>query len=206
MNDFELLAAVWEGWAALGARLDPDAWDVPTRCEGWTVLDVTAHVSQGVSGLGALADSRRVDGDADHPSPGALMRALKPNPELAASIAAKNADLARRDGQAHAPAELIERLERGARQARDLASMDPTTTVDYFGHGTTTIAVAVQIRVIEGVVHMLDVAEALRLQPVPLPEGALRRTAVLLLEMAPLKEFIEFATGRSARQIFPVHT
>jgi uncharacterized protein (TIGR03083 family) len=39
------IAAEHQAFAALLRELDGDAWTRPSRCEGWTVADVAAHVS-----------------------------------------------------------------------------------------------------------------------------------------------------------------
>ena len=44
------MTAEHHAFAALLRELDPDGWAQPTRCEGWTVADVAAHVS------GTMAD------------------------------------------------------------------------------------------------------------------------------------------------------
>ena len=47
-----------EDFRAMLGRLDDQAWATPTRCEGWTVADVSGHV------VGSLADivAGRFDG------------------------------------------------------------------------------------------------------------------------------------------------
>ena len=36
----DALAQAWRAWAELGAQLDDEQWDRPTRLEGWKVRDV----------------------------------------------------------------------------------------------------------------------------------------------------------------------
>jgi uncharacterized protein (TIGR03083 family) len=54
----EGLVAELAAFGALIGPLDADAWAAPTRCEGWTVADVSAHV------IGSMADvvSGRLEG------------------------------------------------------------------------------------------------------------------------------------------------
>ena len=42
-----------DAFGALVGPLDATAWEAPTRCEGWTVGDVAAHV------IGSMADVSR---------------------------------------------------------------------------------------------------------------------------------------------------
>ncbi|MFI7597899.1 maleylpyruvate isomerase N-terminal domain-containing protein [Actinoplanes sp. NPDC049681] len=39
------VAQTWNAWAALGDDLDTDGWATPTRCPGWDVAALFAHVS-----------------------------------------------------------------------------------------------------------------------------------------------------------------
>jgi len=44
-RDFvEALADTWQGTAAVGHELDPEEWDTPTECPGWTVRDQISHM------------------------------------------------------------------------------------------------------------------------------------------------------------------
>jgi hypothetical protein len=62
---------------------------------------------------------------------------------------------------------------------------------------------ALRIVLLEATVHLLDVQRALDLPP-DVPPEALRETSLLLAEIAPAVEFVEAATGRSARSPLPV--
>ena len=41
------MTVTMKGFAALVAKLEPQHWDQPTRCTGWSVLDVVDHVVAG---------------------------------------------------------------------------------------------------------------------------------------------------------------
>jgi hypothetical protein len=69
--------------------------------------------------------------------------------------------------------------------------------------GVTTWAEAVRIVLLESVVHLLDVLDALGRTPDVPPDG-LRETADVLAELADPVAFIEAATGRSAVSPLPV--
>jgi hypothetical protein len=60
----------------------------------------------------------------------------------------------------------------------------------------TTWAEAARIALLEAVVHLLDVLDALGRAP-DLPAGALRETVHLLADLADPVAFIEGATGRA---------
>jgi uncharacterized protein (TIGR03083 family) len=204
-DDFDVLEELWQRWCDLGRRLDGEAWVRPTRCEGWTVADVFAHVSQGISGLEGLATRRVVEGLPEHRSAAALLRALKPAPEVATELAEVTARRATDDASAVSRQEMINRFCRDGSQAVSEARLKRGATVDYFRHGTTTIEASVHLRIVEALIHLLDVDDALD-EEINLPDAALRRTTDFLVEMTPPRVFIEFASGRSDVHPFPVHS
>ncbi|MEV4695105.1 maleylpyruvate isomerase N-terminal domain-containing protein [Micromonospora echinospora] len=61
-TETEVLGDLWRVWGAWGADLDEAQWTAPTRCAGWDVAALYAHVSQGVGGLAALAQRRSPTG------------------------------------------------------------------------------------------------------------------------------------------------
>ena len=67
----------------------------------------------------------------------------------------------------------------------------------------TTWAEAARIVLLESVVHLLDVLDALG-RPPDVPPDGLRETARLLAEVADPVRFVEAATGRSASAVLPV--
>jgi hypothetical protein len=69
--------------------------------------------------------------------------------------------------------------------------------------GTIWLSDYVVTRLVEATVHLLDLQEALGVA-MPIPNLALERCAAVLLQLTPLADFIEVATGRSAAKLFPV--
>lgn len=97
----EGLPAELESFGELVKSLDDKEWNTPTRCEGWTVADVAAHV------IGTMADvvNGRVEGQG--------------TPEVTAR------QVEERRGRT--PAELAEELEGATKVSRDmLAAFDDT--------------------------------------------------------------------------------
>ena len=117
-------------------QLDPEG---PTACEGWTVADLDNHMANNLVGLAAV-EQRRVDGPAT------------------AGVAGWADELA-----AFAP--VADEIARGGRlRTRDqvdaaLAALDahPADTVVHQATGDHTLRDAAVFRVIEAVVHGLDV-------------------------------------------------
>jgi uncharacterized protein (TIGR03083 family) len=204
-DDFDVLVELWQRWCDLGQRLDDERWVRPTRCEGWTVADVFAHVSQGIAGLEGLATRRVVEGSAEYRSAAALLRALKPAPDVAAELAEVTARRATDDASGISRQELVARFCRDSAQAVRQARLQRGATVDYFRHGTTTMEASVHIRIVEAAIHLLDVDDALD-EEIDVPDAALRRAIDFLVEMTPARAFIEFASGRSDVHPFPVHS
>jgi uncharacterized protein (TIGR03083 family) len=203
-DDLPVLAALWRSWADVGQALGPSDWTRPTRCEGWDVAALYAHVSQGVSGLSALAARRRPVEKPDHADAAAVIAALKPGPDAAARLAERNAAHAREDAASVGPAALIARFRVDGPAAVAAAEEAADAFVDYFRHGVVPMSAAVTIRLAEATIHLLDLRDALGGRG-ELPPGALSRTAQFLLSMTPLEKFVELATGRGEHVIFPVH-
>jgi uncharacterized protein (TIGR03083 family) len=146
----ELRAALDRQYAVVVAglaELDPDG---PTDCAGWTVADLETHLALTARRLGAIA-AQPVDGA---PDGGGIEQWARSLPGLA--------DVA--DEQARG-----ERLALGEQLpplAEALAGREPDQVVEQLT-GRHRLADAVLFRLVEGVVHGLDVA----IEPDP---GALR--------------------------------
>ena len=116
--------------------LDPDG---PTACEGWTVADLDNHMANNLRGLAAV-DERRVDSPATAGVAG-WANALEGFAAIADELA-RGGRLRTRDHVA------------GALSALD---QHPADTVVHQATGDHTLRDAAVFRVIEGVVHGLDV-------------------------------------------------
>jgi uncharacterized protein (TIGR03083 family) len=197
------IAQTWNEWAALGGGLDTDGWATPTRCPGWDVAALFAHVS--IFPV-ILAEASRMDA----PPTGELLTAVdilrgfnRPD-GIAYAMAEMTADRAVSDAASCAPADLVTRFAvTGPQAVERLRAADPATVVPWPAAGPTALAEGMRIVLLESVVHLLDAFRALGRSP-EVPGPALRDTARLLAEMAPPVEFVEAATGRSARSPLPV--
>lgn len=199
-----ILAGLWMAWSEVCAGLSEEDWSRPTRCGDWNVAALVAHVSSGVGGLAALVDDRGVDGPAELRSAAELLRAVKPSAEVASRLAERVAGQARDDGAASTTAELVERLRAGVDLCERLTGrLDQSA--DYFGRGTSTIGAAVDLRIVEAFVHVLDLQAALD-RPLVFPQDGMRITIAFLVDLVPPVAFIELATGRGSHDIFPVHS
>ncbi|MBZ6473956.1 maleylpyruvate isomerase N-terminal domain-containing protein [Streptomyces griseocarneus] len=201
----DALEQTWRIWADLGAELTERQWTAATRCPGWDVAAVYAHHSTfprdmdgplpplsgrpGVEPVTAVEMVRRFN------APGGVAHE-------AADAVAKGAV----SGAAEAGGGgLVERFAvRGPGAVRRLRAEEPARTVPWGATGLTLeLAEAVRIVLLEATVHLLDVQRALDRPPL-VPPQALSDTALLLAEVAPPVDFIEAATGRSARSPLPV--
>jgi uncharacterized protein (TIGR03083 family) len=199
-----LLDTLWHEWAGIGSGLEESQWRLPTRCEGWDVAALYAHVSGGVGGLGALLERRMVAEPAEHRTAAQLMRAVKPTAEVADELAARVAVSAVEEASANGPTELVARFD-DATDVCARAGRHADDSVDYFGRGIATVSAAVSLRVVEAAVHLLDLQDALGRDKSVSTEAA-AETSAFLLELVDPVDFLEVATGRSRESVFPVHS
>jgi uncharacterized protein (TIGR03083 family) len=115
---------------------DPDG---PTDCEGWTVADLDNHMANNLKGLAAVAE-RKVDA----PSDGGVAAWSEKLEEFAPV-----ADEMARGGRLHA----VDFVQ----PALDALDAYPEDTVVHQATGNHSLADAAVFRIIEGVVHGLDV-------------------------------------------------
>jgi uncharacterized protein (TIGR03083 family) len=196
----DILEQTWSVWADLGSGLCERQWTTPTRCTGWNVAAVFAHVSMFPLALGGPGPPVPDD------SPGTLLTAVEivrrfNQPHgIAHEMAETVADVAIADAAGHDREELVARFAvYGQRAVAGLRTIDPTTLVPWpASGGVVTLVEALRIVLMESVVHLLDVQRALKLEP-EVPASALRETVQFLAEVAPAVEFIEAATGRSSQ-------
>ena len=198
------LEQLWREWQSVCAELDASQWALPTRCGEWDVRSLTAHVSSGVGGFEALATKRRVGEPAQITTAADLIKAVKPSADVAEELSQKVARSAREDADQATPQDLIARFAAGVELCQR-ADLDPDGVADYFGRGYATLEAAVDLRVVEATVHMLDLKSALGV-PLTAPEAGLDITREFLVALTPAVAFIEAATGRGPADFFPVHS
>jgi uncharacterized protein (TIGR03083 family) len=199
----DALEAVWARWAAVGRDLTDAQWSAATRCAGWDMAALFAHV-----GLfpRAVAEPPPVPEGAGVPitavdilrgcnAPSGVAHAIADQVATAAVTLA--ADLGR-------PALVALFAEAGPRGIAALRLQPADGPVPWPGaDAVTTWVEAVRIVLVESVVHLLDVLDGLGLPP-DVPADALRETAHVLAEIAEPVAFVEAATGRSPTSPLPV--
>ncbi len=200
----EMLRQVWARWSEELDGLDASGWSSQTRCEGWTVRTLVAHTGDGILGFHTALDGRMVDREADVFSAAELMARLKPDQDSAQLMADKADERALRSSEQdtehltapfHASADAMLRLVRAR----------PDGVVDYFGRADVTVPALVELALLEGTVHYLDLVDALG-KPANISDDVMQEVLRTLVSMSPPKALIEAATGRRhPGDVFPVH-
>jgi len=199
----DALAAVWRCWADVGQRLPADAWELPSRCEGWTVTDLYAHHSF-VPVVIAMAEPSS-DGAASSMTAVDVLRGFNQPDGLAHQMAGTVKERAVEDARSVGREELVARFTDAAGRAVDaLRAAEPSMGVPWPGvSGALRLGEAVRIILMEATVHLLDVVRAVGEEPA-VPPPALRETVDLLADLADPVAFVEVATGRSEERVLPV--
>jgi uncharacterized protein (TIGR03083 family) len=200
----DALEVVWRRWAEIGDELSEQQWSRPTRCTGWNVAALYAHVGMFPP---ALADPPAVPEDA--PTRQVTAVEILRGYNAPGGIAHTMADQVARDALSQAAnldrATLIACYAGdGERAIAALRTREPTSLIVWPGvAGMTTWVEALRIVLMEAVVHLLDVADALARAP-EIDEAALRETSHFLTDIADSVQLIEAASGRSSTSPFPV--
>ncbi|MDQ4118985.1 MAG: maleylpyruvate isomerase N-terminal domain-containing protein [Actinomycetota bacterium] len=199
----DAVAAVWASWAATGSALDAAGWATPSRCVGWDVAALFAHVAM---------------------FPHAVLHAPAPpaDPGTPITAAAVLAGFNEPGGVAHERAgQVAEQAVAGARDTpvdalvAVFADTGRRALEELRGHpfdepvpwpaaaAVTTWGEAVRLVLLESVVHLYDVLDALGRAP-EIPGDGPREAAHLLAEVAGPARFVEAATRRSDAEVLPV--
>ena len=196
----DALEAVWRRWADVGGGLTDAEWSSPSRCAGWDVAALFAHVGPFAH---AVLDPPQAHGG-DPVTAVDILRGFNAPSGVAHAMADQVADgavtLAAQVGRPGLVAFFADGGPRGIAALRHRAA---DGLVLWPAAGVTTSAEAVRIVLLESVVHLLDVLDGLGRAP-DVPAEALRETAHLLADLADPVAFIEAATGRSAMSPLPV--
>jgi len=196
----DALEAVWRRWAEVGAGLTEAEWSTPSRCAGWDVAALFAHV-----GVFPQAVLEPPEADGGEPvSAVDILRGFNAPSGVAHTMAAQVADhavvLAAQVGR---PGLVAFFAGAGPRGIAALRERPADGLLLWPASGVTTWADAVRIVLLESTVHLLDVFDALGRAP-DVPAAALRETAHLLADLADPVAFVEAATGRSSSSLLPV--
>jgi uncharacterized protein (TIGR03083 family) len=204
LHRIDTLEAVWASWAEVGGGLGTEQWSSPTRCPGWDVAALFAHV--GVF-PGAIVDPPPAPVGGNEPTVTAvdILRGFNVPGGVAHGMAEQVAEAAVSIAARLGPQALVAAFaENGPRAIDALRRREPASPVPWPATGRmTTWAEALRIVLLESVVHLLDVLHSLDRRPC-VPASGLREAAHLLAEIAEPISFIEAATGRSVRSPLPV--
>ncbi|HET6732252.1 maleylpyruvate isomerase N-terminal domain-containing protein [Mycobacterium sp.] len=188
----EGLADAWDRWARRCATLTPDEWSTPTRCSGWDVSALIAHVCPDPAMFdrlsGAIADEPAAVVDAAD-----LLRRFNEPDGIAHTSADSLAEQAVVGAEALTPDTAAARFTECARILR-ATPMSEETVIAYPTVGTTTLAVIAETALMEATVHLLDLADAVGgVEP---SAEALSATRDLLIAVPDATTAIEVLAGR----------
>lgn len=200
----DALAATWRRWADLGSSLTEPQWRAPTRCTGWDVAAQYAHVGMFPA---VLARPLPVpEGPPGKPATAVqVLRGFNVPGGVAEEMAGSLADAAVAAAAGTDRAALVARYAvDGPRGTAALRTAGAGPLLPWPAAGVVVPLVeGVRIILMESVVHLLDVLDALALPP-DVPADALCETAGLLADVADPLALIEAATGRRATSPLPV--
>ncbi len=201
----DALAGTWRVWAELGETLSAEQWRAPSRCQGWSVADLYAHHSVFPVALAGSPPAAPDEAPAGLLSAVDILRGFNRPGGAAHEMAGAVADMAAQEAARTGQAELVERFSVSGPRAIDaLREADPEMLIGWPATGgRVKLVEALRIVVTEAVVHLLDVQRALGQEP-DIPADASTETAILLAEVADPVDFVEAATGRSAKPVLPV--
>lgn len=196
-SDLQTLSDLWRSWRTAGTSMAPQDWSRPTRCSSWDIKTLYAHHSRAVTRLNEFCNSPSAH-PPDHPSAASFLGQFprrQDDPELVDDVATALASHTSTDQLVSVFAIQGPDAIHNARQLGNL--------VVQTDEGRIFLREYLRTRIVESVVHLLDLADALNTTPY-VPSDALRTTAHVLVEFTPLDEFIDMSTGRSHKDLFPV--
>jgi uncharacterized protein (TIGR03083 family) len=195
------LSELWRDWASRIPAIRDEQWETPTRCEGWNVRALVAHVVPDPDLLAWLPstvlDQRPAVADAID-----LLRGFNQRGGVAHTMAPMVAAAAIANSRLLTPARLARRFSTSA-QVAAAATMEPDEVVPHPVAGTVTVSVLTEVSIVEGTIHLLDLIDAIGGPPPPL--GSIAYTSAMFLRMAEPIRFLEVAAGRAdPSSIFPL--
>lgn len=197
----ELLADAWERWARRCNELTDEQWSTPTRCTGWDVRALVAHLCPDPAMFDEL-DGAVVDAPAEVVDGAETLRRFNEPGGIAHTAADDLAGQAVSDaGQLSAEA-AVDRFTSCARIARR-TPMSHQTVIRYPAIGSTTLAVIAEVALMEATVHLLDLADAVGgIEP---SADAVAVTRDLLIRVPDPATVVEVLAGRvDAISVLPV--
>lgn len=199
----DAVAEAWSCWATTGSTLDAVGWSAPSRCDGWDVAALFAHV--------AMFPYAVLHAPAPPPAPGtpvtaaAILAGFNEPGGVAHEMAGQVATAAVAGARDTPPDALVAAFAAtGGQAVEELRTHRFDEPVPWpAADAVTTWGEAVRIVLLESVVHLLDVLDALG-RPPEIPGDGPREAAHLLAEVAGPVRFVEAATGRSSDAVVPV--
>ncbi|MGE2725134.1 maleylpyruvate isomerase N-terminal domain-containing protein [Mycolicibacterium pulveris] len=189
----QVLADAWERWAQRCSRLTAEEWATPTRCGGWDVAALLAHVCPEPAMFGRLAEAA-VDPPAAVTDAALMLRRFNEPGGVATTNADSIAGNAVSDAAALTATAAARRFADSAVTLR-AGTMPESTVIAYPVVGTTTLAVIVETALMEATVHLLDLAAAVGgVEPSP---EALAATRDLLVAVPDATAAVEVLAGRA---------
>lgn len=191
----ETLADAWERWGRRCAGLTAAQWRARTRCEGWDVRSLVAHVCPEVTTFESLA-AATVSGDAAVTDAAQLLRIFNQPDGVATTTAGRIAERAATEATALTPEDAANRFAECARRVRAMPEMTRPhdTVIRYPVVGSTTLAVVAEVALMEATVHLLDLAAAVGgVEP---SGAALTATRDLLVAVPDPVAIVEILAGR----------
>ncbi|KUH98520.1 hypothetical protein AU189_05365 [Mycolicibacterium acapulense] len=189
-----VLADAWERWARRCEQMTTQEWSTPTRCEGWNVAALLAHVCPEPSMFDRLT-AAVVDGPAAVVDAATMLRRFNEPDGVANTNAGSLAEQAVSEAAALTPRTAAQRFAESALVLRD-TPMSAATTIAYPVVGSTTLAVVAETALMEATVHLLDLAEAIGgVEP---STEALCATRDLLICVPDALSAVEVLSGRAA--------
>jgi uncharacterized protein (TIGR03083 family) len=190
----ETLADAWERWARRCAELTDEQWSTATRCTGWNVRALVAHLCPGPAMFDMLAGAT-IDGAADVTDAAVMLRRFNEPDGVAHTSADNLAEQAVTDAATLSPGEVVGRFTECARIIRT-TPMPEDTVISYPVIGSTTLAVVAEVALMEATVHLLDLAAAVGgVEP---SAQALAATRDLLIAVPDPTAAVEVLAGRAA--------
>lgn len=202
----DALDAVWTAWVTVGRTIDDHQWATASRCDGWSVAALYAHAGMFPA---AVLDPPAVPDDLAGSEPVtavAILRGFNVPGGVADELAGQVATAGASTAAGRSGVELVVPFaDLGPRAVTALHGREGTATVPWPGAAAlTTWGEAVRIVLMESVVHLLDVLDALGRRADEVPGPGLTETVRLLAELAEPVGFIEAATGRGTGSVLPV--
>jgi uncharacterized protein (TIGR03083 family) len=189
----EVLADAWERWARRCSTLTAAEWSTSTRCTGWDVRALLAHVCPDPAMFDAL-NGALVDGPAAVTDAAEMLRRFNEPNGIAHTTADSLAEQAISNAKALTPDDAVTRFTKCAEILR-ATEMSRQTVISYPVVGSTTLAVVAEVALMEATVHLLDFAEAVGgVRP---SEAALAATRDLLIAVPDPVAAIEVLAGRA---------